>query len=163
MSPVRPDLVECWIFRAGASGALEFLLIQRAADRVFPGIWQPVTGRLGPGERVPLAALREVREETGLGPAEIEAFYDLDQVASFFAENLDMIVSSVIFAVRVTPDAVPSLSPEHAAMEWLDRDEALRRSIWPPYRESIDRIERLEDPQVAHWFALSLDGVRLAS
>jgi 8-oxo-dGTP pyrophosphatase MutT (NUDIX family) len=162
MSPVRPDLVECWVFRLDDSGTLEYLLIQRAADRIFPGIWQPVTGRLDPGERVPSAALREVHEETGLGLDDIEAFYDLDQVASFFAENLDMIVSSVIFAVRVRPDAKAVISPEHAAMEWLGRDEALRRSIWPPYRESVERIEGFVDPEVSRWFEMSLDGSRLA-
>src|SRR3990172_8313844 len=40
---------------------------------IFRGLWQCVTGGLHDGERVPLAALREVAEETGLGPDDIEA------------------------------------------------------------------------------------------
>jgi hypothetical protein len=68
----------------------------------------------------------------------------------------------LVFAVRVGPDAKAVISPEHAAMEWLGRDEALRRSIWPPYRESIDRIESLANPEVARWFELSMEGSRLA-
>jgi 8-oxo-dGTP pyrophosphatase MutT (NUDIX family) len=162
VSPLRPDLVECWIFRAGRTGGLEFLLIQRAADRIFPGLWQPVTGGLAAGERVPIAALREVLEETGLEAAAIEGFYDLDQVSSFYAEDLDMIVSSVIFAVRVRADAEPAISTEHSGLAWVDRDEAISRSVWPPYRDSIERIERLGDPEVARYFELSLDGRRLA-
>jgi 8-oxo-dGTP pyrophosphatase MutT (NUDIX family) len=163
MSPVRPDIVECWVFRIGAAGSLEFLLIRRAQDRIFPGIWQPVTGGLGASERAPLAALREVEEETGLGPAEIEAFYDLDHVASFYAEGLEAVVSSVIYAVRVHADAVARVSIEHDALEWVSGDEARRRSIWPAYREALARIERLvAEPDWARWFEVDLSGHRLA-
>ena len=52
--------------------------------------------------------MREVEEETGLGPDEIEAFYDLDQVAPFYDEGTDAVVVSAIFAARVRPDAEPA-------------------------------------------------------
>ena len=160
---VRPDLVECWVFRCPEPGRAEYLLIQRSDDRIYPGIWQPVTGGIDAGERVPIAAIREVAEETGLGPDAIEAFYDLDQVGAFYAEEVDAVVTSVIFAVRVSPDARPTLSREHVAHEWVEQAEAERRSIWPPYRDSLDLIERLvAEPDLARWFALSLDGRRLA-
>ena len=71
---LRPDLVECWVFRVSPSAGVEILLIRRATHRIFPGLWQCVTGGIEPGERVPEAALREVREETGLAGADIEAF-----------------------------------------------------------------------------------------
>jgi 8-oxo-dGTP pyrophosphatase MutT (NUDIX family) len=162
MSPVRPDLVECWVFRV-AAGAPKFLLIRRAADRIFPGIWQPVTGGLGGSERAPLAALREVEEETGIGPADIEAFYDLDHIASFYAEGVEAVLTSVIYAARVRPDVEARVSGEHDRLEWVDAAEALRRSIWPAYREALARIGRLiAEPDWAHWFELDLTGHRLA-
>ena len=105
MSPLRPDLVECWIYRQPPDADPEFLLIRRAPGRIFAGLWQCVTGGLEPGERVPMAALREVREEIGFGPAEIEAFYDLDQVTQFYDEGSDAIVTGAIFAMRVGPNA----------------------------------------------------------
>ena len=47
---LRPDLVECWVFRVAppADAAdprpevdrLEILLIRRSASRIFPGLWQ---------------------------------------------------------------------------------------------------------------------------
>ena len=40
---VKPDLVECWVFRV-VEDAVEILLIRRAAHRIFPGLWQCVTG-----------------------------------------------------------------------------------------------------------------------
>ena len=62
MSPLRPDLVECWVYRVTADRGLEILLIRRAPGRILPGLWQCVTGALEPGERVALGALREVIE-----------------------------------------------------------------------------------------------------
>ncbi|HVL54514.1 MAG TPA: NUDIX domain-containing protein [Vitreimonas sp.] len=161
--PVRPDLVECWVFRMRADGRPEFLLIQRADDRIFPGIWQPVTGGLQPAEAAPAGALREVLEETGLRAPAIEAFYDLDQVGSFYDETLEAIVTSVIFAVRVGPDAEPTLSSEHVDHAWVDGDEAVARSVWPPYRESLRLIGQLTtDPAMARWFELDSGGRRVA-
>ncbi len=164
MSPCRPDLVECWIFRVPpGGGGPQFLLIRRAPGRIFPGLWQCVTGGLEPGERIPIAALREVREEVGFGPAEILAFYDLDQVTHFYDEGPDAIVAGAIFAVRVRPDAEPTLSHEHDGARWASREEALRLVVWPSYRETIDRIlATLLDPEVEHWFRLDPEGRRLA-
>ena len=164
MSPYRPDLVECWIFRVPPGGAgPEFLLIRRAPDRIFPGLWQCVTGGLEPGERIPIAALREVREEVGFGPSEIEAFYDLDQVTHFYDEGPDAIVAGAIFAVRVGRNAEPTLSPEHDGFRWAGREEALRLVVWPTYRATIDRIlGKLLDPEMDRWFRLDLEGRRLA-
>jgi 8-oxo-dGTP pyrophosphatase MutT (NUDIX family) len=56
----------------------EVLLIRRSPGRILPGLWQCVSGALEPGERVVAGALRELLEETGFGPDDIEAFYDLD-------------------------------------------------------------------------------------
>jgi len=160
---LRPDLVECWVFRVRDPGGLEILLIRRAAGRIFRGLWQCVTGGIEPGERVPAAALREVAEETGLGAEAIEGFYDLDQVASFYDEGSDAVVVSAIFAVRIRPESEPVLSHEHDAHRWATPDEALRLAIWPSYAESIRRIrEQLLDPELAPWFEMTLAGERRA-
>ena len=163
MSPYRADLVECWVFRVPSGGEPEFLLIRRGPDRIFPGLWQCVTGGVEPGERIPMTALREVSEEVGFGPAEIEAFYDLDQVTHFYDEGPDAIVAGAIFALRVGPDVEPTLSHEHDGFRWAAREEALRVVVWPSYRETIDRIlGKLLDPGSEPWFRLDLEGRRPA-
>jgi 8-oxo-dGTP pyrophosphatase MutT (NUDIX family) len=170
---LRPDLVECWVFRVVPPSSpddarhdadrLEILLIRRAAHRIFPGLWQCVTGGVEPGETVPAAAMREVAEETGLAHAEIEAFYDLDQVAPFYDEGTDAVVTSAIFAARVRPDAVPRESWEHDGLRWVPAAEAPGLAIWPSYAESVRRVrEQLLDPEVARWFLLDADGRRVA-
>jgi 8-oxo-dGTP pyrophosphatase MutT (NUDIX family) len=161
---LRPDLVECWVFReTPGSRGVEILLIRRAAHRIFPGLWQCVTGGIEPGERVPDAALREVQEETGLAGAAIEAVYDLDQVAPFYDEGTDGVVVSAIFAVRVRGDAVPVLSHEHDAMRWVPAADVPAAVVWPSYAESVRRVsEVLADPVRERWFRLDAEGHRIA-
>ena len=159
----RPDLIECWVFRVPEPGRVEYLLIRRGPDRIFPGLWQCVTGGVEPGERIPQAALRELREETGLEPSSLAGFYDLDMAYEFYDEGPDAMVVAAALAARIAPDATIALSHEHDGARWVDREEALRLAVWPAYAEAIERIERrLLDPAVARWFELSPEGRRLA-
>jgi len=160
---VKPDLVECWVFRVSPASGVEILLIRRAAHRIFPGLWQCVTGGIEHGERATAAALREVHEETGLAGADIEAFFDLDQVAPFYDEGSDGVVVSAIFAVRVRADATATISNEHDALRWVPTADVPAAVVWPSYAESVRRVsEVLTDPERERWFRLDADGTRIA-
>ncbi len=120
-----------------------------------------MSGGLEADESIAAGALRELAEETGFGAAEIEAFFELDQINQFHEPAVGAILSSAVFAVRVRPDAEPTISWEHDAMRWVSPAEALSMSVWPAYRESLRRIEEnLLDPERAIWFELTLDGQR---
>jgi 8-oxo-dGTP pyrophosphatase MutT (NUDIX family) len=161
VSPFRPDLVDCWIFRA-TPGGLDVLLLRRAPGRILPGLWQCVSGSLEDGERVAEGALRELLEETGYAGRAIEAFYDLDLVNQFHEPSLDGVVTAAVFAVRVAGDAEPVLSHEHDGMRWLPIQAAFREVVWPGYRTAIERIrDDLADPDRAPWFELDREGRRL--
>ena len=165
MSPFRPDLVDCWMFRVGRTARSvarpEILLLRRASGRILPGLWQCVSGSLDDGERIAVGALRELAEETGFGATEIEAFYDLDFVNQFHEPSMDGVVTAAVFAVWLRPDAEPVLSHEHDAARWLPIDEAHGEVIWPGYRTAIERIrDDLSDPERALWFELTLQGDR---
>ena len=165
MSPFRPDLVDCWMFRVGRTARdlerPEILLIRRAPGRILPGLWQCVSGSLEGDERVALGALRELREETGFGPDDIEGFFDLDLVNQFHEPSVDGIVTAAVFAVRLHPEAEPRLSHERDGAQWRTPEEAHDEVIWPGYRTAIERIrDDLSDPERAAWFELTLDGSR---
>ena len=162
MSPYRPDFVDCWIFRGDALER-EILLIRRSAsEEILPGLWQCVTGSLEGGERVALGALREVAEETGFGPDEILAFYDLDLVNAFHEPGYDAIVAAAVFALRVLPGRDPFLSDEHDAFRWLPLAGIEPELAWPGYHDAVRRIrEFLADPARAAWFELTLAGGRV--
>ena len=106
---LRPDLVDAWIFRL-VDGRPQVLMLRRSAVKVLSGLWQGVSGRVEGDESVVDAVLREVREETGIGPDAIEGLYSLDFVASFLWEPLDAVMSSVHFGIRVGPGIEPVLS-----------------------------------------------------
>jgi 8-oxo-dGTP pyrophosphatase MutT (NUDIX family) len=165
MSPLRPDLVDCWIFRVVHSArdvpSTEVLLLRRAPGRILSGLWQCVSGSLESDDRVAVGALRELHEETGIGASEIEAFYDLDLVNQFHEPSYDAIVTAAVFAVRVRNGAEPTLSHEHDGARWLSVDDAHDEVIWPGYRTAIERIRHdLIDPERAAWFELTLEGER---
>lgn len=165
MSPLRPDLVDCWIFRVVRSArdvpSTEVLLLRRAPGRILAGLWQCVSGSLQPADRVAVGALRELHEETGFGPEAIEAFYDLDLVNQFHEPSYDAIVSAAVFAVRVRGGLDATLSTEHDAARWVGVDEAHAEVIWPGYRTAIERIrDDLVDDERAAWFELTLEGDR---
>jgi 8-oxo-dGTP pyrophosphatase MutT (NUDIX family) len=168
VSAFRPDIVDCWMFRVTMTARgverPEVLLIRRAPGRILPGLWQCVSGSLEPGERITAGALRELQEETGFGPAEIEAFYDLDLVNQFHEPSMDGVVSAAVFAVRLRTDVEPRLSSEHDAATWHDIEEAHQQVIWPGYRTAIERIrDDLSEPERAAWFELTLEGERAGS
>jgi 8-oxo-dGTP pyrophosphatase MutT (NUDIX family) len=143
VSPVRPDLVACWLYRVDAGGRLEILLIRRVPGRTYPGLWQCVTGRLEAGEAIRAGAFREVTEETGIGPGDIEAAFETDIVNWFHDEGLGGVVSEAVFAARLRADAHITLSHEHDDLRWLSPADAHELVVWPSYRRAIEQVEWL--------------------
>ncbi len=133
------DIIEAHIFRQ-FEGRLEFLLLRRAADdEVYPGVWQPVTGRMNSGEKAWEAAIREIKEETGLSPG---SFWVVPNVNSFYNPVKDTASLIPVFAAKVDASAAVQLSAEHDDFKWLGLEEALPLLAWPGQRKSADIISR---------------------
>jgi 8-oxo-dGTP pyrophosphatase MutT (NUDIX family) len=143
VSPVRPDLVACWLFRVGPDTGLEILLIRRSPGRMYPGLWQCVTGKLEAGERIVDGALREVQEETGLARRDLESVYETDIVNWFHEASADAIWCEAVFAAEVRHGSEIRLSHEHDDLRWLAPDDARELVIWPAYERAIDQVEWL--------------------
>ncbi len=122
-----------------SENGLRFLLLNRAPDNSYPGIWQPVAGKIRPGETAWEAGLRELQEETGFTPKQ---FYTLDHVSSYYLHRTDEIIHVPAFMAEV--DYIdPDLNHEHNAFQWLFLEEALELASWHPYRKSLEAIPRL--------------------
>jgi len=131
--------VELCPFRVREEGG-EFLLLRRSAtETVYPGLWQFVTGRVEEGERAAAAALRELREETGIAP---ERFWVVPAVNAFYDPAADAIRSVAVFAARLPRTGDVLLSAEHDAYEWLSAPEARRTLVWPAQRHCLDIVEQ---------------------
>ena len=129
--PVRVATVDVYVVRP-VRGAWQVLLLQRGAATRCPGSWETVHGRIEPGERPEDAALREVREETGVEPNRL---YTLT-VQPFYLPTASIVTAAVVF-VAFTDDETVSLGSEHAAAEWLSVDDALQRFSWPRSRTAL--------------------------
>lgn len=125
MTDLVVGVVDVFVFRHGSTG-ISVLALRRAAGTRCTGAWEVVHGRLEPGERPEDAALREVREETGLG---VERLYNIT-CQPFYLHRLSTVQVAVVFVAFVPAGAV-QLGPEHDRFEWLSPDEAMARLSWP--------------------------------
>jgi dATP pyrophosphohydrolase len=134
------DLVYIDVFPfAHTAGGLRFLLLRRAQDNSYPGIWQPVAGKIKPGEKAWEAGLRELKEETGFTPLH---FYALDHISTYYLHASDEVIEVPAFIAEV-PHPSPDLSHEHDRFKWCDLEEALRTASWEPYRQALRALPRL--------------------
>jgi len=137
---VRYDMAACYVVRPDASGAsAEFLQMRRAPGEYLAGAWSTVRGKIEAGEKAWEAALRELREEAGIGPAE---FYQLDTVDIFYLWHDDTLWHCPGFCAVAGRDATITLNEEHDALRWIGREQIDRQFIWPGERAQLAELCR---------------------
>ncbi len=110
------------VFRATANGTL-FLLIRDPYEN-----WGLPKGHVEPGETAGQAAVREVREETGLG--ELALGDELAMIDWFFREGRDLIHKYCHFFLMETDQEET----------WPQMEEGITRCIWLPLDEALGRL-----------------------
>ena len=136
-TPLQVGVVDVLVIRPHPRG-WRVLVLRRAANTRCPGSWETVHGRIEPGERPEHAAVREVREETGLA---VERLYNLT-VQPFYLHATGSIQVAVVFAAFVGEgDVTPSA--EHERAEWLGVRAAAKRFAWPREREALAQARAL--------------------
>lgn len=132
----KATLIEAHIFRTNGS-ELEFLILKRAEDENYAGIWQMVTGSIDSNEKAFEAALREIKEETGLLPQKL---WVVPNVNSFYSPDKDSVIMIPVFAALVQNDSNVKISSEHSEYKWVNKEEAKQLLAWNGQRKSVDTI-----------------------
>lgn len=128
------QIIEICVFRF-VDDRPEYLLLHRAKnEKVYPGIWQLVSGTIEGSEGGVEAALREFKEETGL---KVNRFWVVPYVNSFFDPGHDAVHLSPLFAAQVEAGIEPRLSSEHSEHRWFSYEEALKKLVRPGQRAGL--------------------------
>ncbi|MBA4312471.1 MAG: NUDIX pyrophosphatase [Chlorobiaceae bacterium] len=134
MSKISSSIVEVCVFKKENS-QVKYLLLHRTADeKVYPNLWQFITGSIEGNEKAKEAAIRELAEETGLKP---ESLWVVPYVLSFYNVEWDSVNLCPFFAVKVDSDSSIQISDEHDDFGWFSYDEAIQKLVWPSWREGL--------------------------
>ena len=115
------------------------LIIRRRAGQLG-GTWQMVSGRIEQGEKGWEAALREIKEETGLVP---DRFYSANTLDAFYEVNQNCINLIPIFVGFVDGSQAVVLSQEHSEYRWITADAADDFLAFQQQKEMLKTIESL--------------------
>src|SRR4051812_21701298 len=118
------------LFRQTAEGPV-FLLLDYGKH------WDYAKGHLEKGETAWDAALRELREETGIRRVERVGRFKGEIKYFFQSRKKGLVFKTVTFFLGRTDTKKVELSDEHEGYAWMDYDEALERLTYPTARRVL--------------------------
>ena len=135
MPNIEVRVIDAYVYRTTSAGLL-FLVLKRAKTKMYEHIWQGVAGKIEDGETSWEAAIRELKEETGLAPLKI---FVADHVSKFYETNGDRINLIPVFGIEVDSEIV-IISREHCDHKWVDLNGALDLLVWRGQKQAIQVI-----------------------
>ncbi len=117
--PIKSFSIAAYICKV-VDGESRFLIIRRQSS-YLPDSWQMVSGKIEKGEKAWEAALREIKEETGLVP---DRLYSANTVELFYEVNQNCINIVPVFIGFIDSDQPVRLSAEHREYKWVSADES---------------------------------------
>ena len=136
MLPIISNMIEAHIFRI-KKNKIEFLLLKRSENEIYPGLWQMVSGSIHAGEMAYQTTLREISEETNLKPKKM---WVVPNVNSFYSPEKNYISMLPVFTAQVDYNAKVTISNEHTEFVWVTKEKAKRMLAWVGQRKSVDII-----------------------
>lgn len=135
--PIRCNSIAAFVLKK-ERGRAKHLLIRRTGKRLR-GHWQMVAGKIEKGETAWQAALREIKEETGL---KVRELYSADTVEVYYSASEDLIDVTPVFVALVNTKARVRLSDEHDTFAWLTAAQAEKRLVFAEQRRILAHVQR---------------------
>ena len=135
MNQIKVRVVDCYVYRRIDNGIV-FLLMKRNLNKIYEHLWQGVAGKIEEGETSSEAAIRELKEETGLSPVNM---FVADHVSKFYEVHGDRINLVPVFGIEVDSEII-NLSEEHISYKWVDINEALNTLVWNGQKKGIQTV-----------------------
>lgn len=147
-----PIQVSIFVVRLTGDGGREYLMLHRVLPRL--SFWQPVTGGVESGETIEQTAARELTEETGFAPDDLQAIdftytFSPDEFFKDVYETEPDEIRVHVFVALVPPDSEPTIDPvEHDEYRWCSHDDALELLYWWDDKESFKRVAEFLDSTI---------------
>jgi dihydroneopterin triphosphate diphosphatase len=137
MTEVVALYVEICVYKF-ENGSPRYLVLRRSKqEKVYPGIYQMITGTIETGETAIQTALREIQEEIQIPP---KNFWSVPFINSYYVHMRDIVNHSPVFLAEVQSDKLPVLSEEHQSYTWHDYESAVRVLTWDSQRRALKII-----------------------
>lgn len=135
--PIKSFSIAAFILKI-VDGESKYLIIKRSS-KVFYGCWQMVSGKLELGENAVEAAIREIKEETGLTPSR---FYSANILEQFYDTDYNVINLVPVFVAFVEDGCEVVLNSfEHSEYKWVSAAEAEDYLVFDNQIENLRKIE----------------------
>ena len=138
MTEVLVRVIDAYVY-SYESNKLSFLLLKRSRTKIYEYLWQGVAGKIEKNELAWQAALRELKEETGLTA---QRMFVADYVSKFYEKHGDRINLVPVFGIEVKNKKV-SLSEEHCNFKWLSFKKAHAKLTWNGQKKGLKAVHSM--------------------
>ena len=138
MVSIKVKVVDCHVVYWEGDIPL-FLTIQRARDERYPLVWQCITGGIDNNEKAYDAAIRELKEETGLYPTKM---WTIDQVNNYYDPKYDKVFLIPVFGIEVNKKDV-ELSTEHTDYYWGSIESVKKKLLWNQQKLGLENFYQM--------------------
>lgn len=132
-------LIDVYVYRIN-QGVIEFLFFKRAANKLYPGQWRFVHGKVEEGEKYWQAAIREFHEETRLTAIK---FWAVPTTNTFYEPGTDQIHIIPAFGIQVEPGHDPVMNEEHVAFKWATKEYINQHVTWPEQKRLLRTVDEI--------------------